>query len=56
MVQPYSHLKTCCTVTNNKYIPDKAVSRDTILSTKCGYNSYIAILNNDNFHKTYETN
>ena len=27
VVQPYFHLKTCCIVTNNKYIPDKAVSR-----------------------------
>ena len=25
VVQPYSYLKTCCIVNDNKYIPDKAV-------------------------------
>ena len=25
VVQPYSHLNTCCIVTDNKNIPDKAV-------------------------------
>ena len=25
VVQPYFHIKTCCIVNNNKYIPDKAV-------------------------------
>ena len=25
VVKPYFHLKTCCIVNNNKYIPDKAV-------------------------------